>query len=115
MKLVKKILGLNKNVQFVLFHGATFDYFFLFLGHPILHDSCFKRNVHSPGNDVTHYENILSSNDCQQLCKGHKECSYFTFDSKTLNCWMKSIMAAQLQQLDGAIFGPKECGKTANQ
>ena len=78
-----------------------------------MHDSCFKQNVNSPGNDVTHYENILSSNECQQFCKGHKECAYFTFNSKTLQCWIKSSQATQLEQLDGAIFGPKNCGKTS--
>ena len=84
---------------------------FYFSDAPQVHNACFKRNVDSANKDITHYENVVSPHDCQDLCKGHKECSYFVFDTKKLNCWLKREIAKHLTSYDGAIFGPKQCGK----
>ena len=60
---------------------------------------------------MTQYENVVSPQDCQALCKGHKECSYFVLNTKDLKCYLKNEISQHLTSYDGLIFGPKQCGK----
>ena len=53
-------------------------------------------------------EAISNEYDCQNECQSYDGCSYWTYNSVTLMCWMKSSDSGSVL-LNGAISGPKYC------
>ena len=46
--------------------------------------------------------------DCQGACQARLNCSYWTWNSATSTCWLKSSDQGRMER-KGKVSGPKEC------
>ena len=78
-----------------------------------LHSSVFLPNVYHPGMSINngHDDERNSVEECQHLCQQTDGCNVFTWYSERKWCWLKSGIAASIE-LQGAISGPKQCGRS---
>ena len=58
-----------------------------------------------------HDDERNSVEECQHLCQQTDGCNVFTWYSERKWCWLKSGIAASIE-LQGAISGPKQCGRS---
>ena len=70
---------------------------------------CWYVDQDSPGNDVAGpIASTGSEIDCQTLCKEDVGCNFFSWESSSQNCWLKSS-GDNLLPKAGHISGPKYC------
>ena len=82
--------------------------------------NCFKKGYALPRNDDDICE-ILSepyAEECQRRCQMNEQCVQFTLVNKTndvgdyeAECCLSSKASSQYNSVDGAISGPKRCGR----
>lgn len=72
---------------------------------------CYYTGVDLPGNDVDKLETVVPTVEvCQRNCQGHTECEYWTYNTVTLACHLKSAAAEGTSvPAEGVISGPKIC------
>ena len=63
-------------------------------------------NMDIPGDDITHYDNVANYSDCNERCKGEKECSVWTYIEGT--CWLKSENTFRAI-IPNVVGGIKDC------
>ena len=62
------------------------------------------------GNNVDYVQNINDATSCQEECKKHIQCKFWTYNSNTKNCWRQTENAPQnLGTCDTCTRGPRYC------
>lgn len=74
--------------------------------------SCAKRDTDYSGYDIDYRANVGSSGDCQNICRDHPDCYWFTFKESTDECLLKNLDWGETSS-NGAISGPQECDDNA--
>ena len=89
-----------------------------------LAESCFQENYDYSGGDISGYapRRVFSVMECQDLCKKHSECKYFTVEkashSRSWNllyatgrCWLKYGPEKWTAETHNTrrISGPRDC------
>ena len=71
-------------------------------------DECFEVGIgYNPG-DWIDYDITASALDCQTHCRGHRECTYFTFYTDTHKCYRKTGRNNKSPRGE-AVSGPRTC------
>ena len=71
--------------------------------------NCFDVGFgYNPG-DWIDFDIVASALDCQTHCRGHSECSFFTYYSDTGKCYRKTGSETRSERSE-AISGPARCG-----
>jgi len=71
-------------------------------------DYCFENGIDYAGRNIRNIPNVESSKQCQLECKKNSDCSYFTYDIQTKNCFLRNGRPAIVAK-SVAISGPKLC------
>ena len=69
---------------------------------------CFEEQIDYSKNDLTKVA-ASSASECQRRCQAAAKCQYFTFNSATSTCYLKTSAAGKKQH-SAAVSGPKRCG-----
>lgn len=71
---------------------------------------CFEHDTDFPGHDLSVLKNVPSPKDCMTQCNGTRGCSFWTFNSSTSYCYLKTGGAfTSRTEASGLISGPRVC------
>lgn len=72
---------------------------------------CFENGYDYPLSDLSGSPfSALDSVNCQDKCRNHASCAYFTFSPSSGACWLKTAAAfANRKPASDRISGPKTC------
>ena len=71
---------------------------------------CILNNYNAPKNDLSGMPiSAASAVECQVKCQRVAHCLYFTFESASGSCWLKTS-SATAKIKEGFLSGPKYCG-----
>ena len=90
------------------FHNCTNNMFFQYPS------SCVEVDIDFAGNDIGYIGNIGSVTDCACKCKERAGCNFFTWNSGSLNCILKSSDEGRKSStgaLSASVDCYKECGE----
>ena len=71
---------------------------------------CMEDGIRYDGTTIDFFNDVATPFDCQNYCKNHEKCLYFSFNSISAICYLKSENDAKLSK--DTISGPKDCPST---
>eukprot|EP00095_Tigriopus_kingsejongensis_P003313 maker-scaffold612_size124412-snap-gene-0.26 protein:Tk03313 transcript:maker-scaffold612_size124412-snap-gene-0.26-mRNA-1 annotation:"microneme protein mic17a" len=85
-------------------------------GFTVAYSSCLEYAVDYVGGDLTNQPNIKTPLDCQQECRKHPNCLYFTYVKEEFwnpayrkKCFLRSERNVKNEETPGVISGPHCC------
>ena len=53
--------------------------------------------------------NVMSARDCHKSCLAHQDCSYYTFFTEHLQCFLLSKLLEPIKSCDNCVTAPSTC------
>lgn len=80
-----------------------------FVSGPKSCTTCFLPNLDvESSNDLVKNNNVKSTEDCQKLCQSNYDCRFFTYNSSSSTCVLKSAASKPFSST-ASTLGPKYC------
>ena len=75
-------------------------------------DECFETGVSYHHGKYLDFDIVTSAIACQQHCRNHQDCRFFTFYDSTHKCYRKRGSSKRLRA--GAVSGPRNCSDNSS-